>query len=80
MKTEYQYIAFIKTGDTGKTTKWSCRNKRYDAELGEIKWFGGWRQYCFFPTCQAVYSAGCLKDIADFIKALSDIQRTIEAK
>lgn len=70
MKTEYQYLKFIKLDYNGKTTKWSCQNKHHGEELGIIKWHPSWRQYCYFPMIQAVYSAGCLDDIADFIRNL----------
>ena len=69
MKTEYQYIHFIKLADKPKTSVWSCRNTKSDFELGTIQWYLAWRQYCFFPT-NAVFNAGCLADIQDFIGQL----------
>ena len=30
--------------------------------LGVIKWFGAWRQYCFFPEENTLYNNECLKD------------------
>jgi hypothetical protein len=70
MKTEYRYIRFVKIGDKPKTSVWSCRNIRSNAELGQVRWYPAWRQYCYFPTAQAVYSVGCLMDINDFISSL----------
>lgn len=70
MKAEYQYIHFVKIEDKRKTSVWSCRNTKSDFELGIIKWHPGWRQYCYFPAGPAVYSAGCLADIQDFIGQL----------
>ena len=70
MKTEYKYIHFVKIVDKPKTSVWSCRNNATRGVLGEVRWYPGWRQYCYFPTTQAVYSAGCLADIQDFIIAL----------
>jgi len=71
MKTEYQYLIFTEVKKTtGKTRIFECRNKKSKIVLGIVKWHGAWRQYCYFPTIQAVYSAGCLKDIADFISQL----------
>lgn len=72
MKTEYQYLFFINLPSTGKTLHFSCRNKNSGIELGEVKWYGAWRQYCYFPATSAVYSEGCLKDIADFITQLKN--------
>ena len=71
MKTDYKYLKFEKTPFEGKTSKWNCITKSSETILGTIKWYGAWRQYCYFPVCEAVYSAGCLKDISDFIEQLS---------
>jgi len=71
METKYQYIRVVKIADNPKTSVWSCCNKHSGDELGIIKWYGPWRQYCYFPTTQAVYSKGCLDDIGDFISRLA---------
>ena len=71
MKTEYKYLQFQEIPSKSKPTrKFICWNKKVGGELGEIRWLSDWRQYCFFPTVQAVYSVSCLNDIADFIKNL----------
>ena len=75
MKTQYKYIRFEKTEDKPKTSVWSCRNNRSSEELGIIKWYSGWRQYCYFPLTQAVYSAGCLEDINSFIGQLKELKK-----
>ena len=67
MITEYKYIQFVQVVSTGKTFRWHCNNIRLGHTLGIVKWDGAWRQYCYFPEPGCVYSAGCLKDIADFI-------------
>jgi len=36
-------------------------------ELGEIKWFSHWRQYCFYQLDGVVMSAECLDKIASFL-------------
>lgn len=68
-ETSYKYLDFFIVNLGPKTSIWSCRTKNAE-ELGTIRWYGPWRQYCFFPTVQAVYSAGCLRDIAAFIAQL----------
>ena len=73
MKTQYKYIYFHKIGDKPKTSVWSCYNNRNGDKLGEVKWYPGWRQYCYFPTVMAVYSGGCLEDIQDFIRQLEEL-------
>jgi hypothetical protein len=68
---EYKYIHFAEIHNTGKTSVWSCRNNKSGEELGQVKWHGPWRRYCYFPSCPAVYSTGCLKDIEDFIEHIA---------
>ena len=70
MKLQFQFINFVEVEQKPKTKVWSCRNNRSGDELGVVKWFPGWRQYCYFPSCQAVYSKGCLDDIAEFMGQL----------
>ena len=73
MKTRYQYITFVKQAvdPRRKTTVWTCLNRHWGDKLGEVRWYGSWRQYVFFATAEgAVYSAGCLADIQDFIAQL----------
>jgi hypothetical protein len=72
MKTEYQFLHFVKVEQKPKTMVWSCQAHHGNDELGIIKWFASWRQYCYFPSVQSVYSTGCLKDIADFIDQLKE--------
>jgi hypothetical protein len=43
-----------------KTPRYLVRNKSQDAILGIIKWYGAWRQFCFFPQPETVWSTGCL--------------------
>ena len=68
---EYEFVRFELTERKPKTGVWSCRNIRSGEELGIVKWYGPWRQYCYFPTIQAIYSKGCLSDINDFITLIS---------
>jgi hypothetical protein len=69
---EYKYLAFVEIQNhKGRSRIFECRNKRYQDVLGLIKWYPSWRQYCYFPTVQAVYSAGCLDDIANFIRSVN---------
>lgn len=69
--TSYKYIYFKLTEKKTKTNVYECRNNASDDLLGIIKWYPGWRQYCYFPTCAAVYSKGCLDDIRDFIDKIT---------
>lgn len=71
------YVTFVDEGQTasGKTRRWSVMNANGNGRLGIIKWYGGWRRYCYFPESQIVLSAGCLVDIATFIEAKMEARR-----
>lgn len=77
MKTDYEYIRFVQLPTPGrKTSVWSCRSVRIPAvELGRIIWYGSWRQYCYAPCQQTVYSEGCLADIMYFIAQLMQARK-----
>jgi hypothetical protein len=64
---DFKYIEFVELPSKGKTSIWSCRNKNSGTELGQVRWHGPWRQYCYFPAVDAVYSSGCLFDIGSFV-------------
>lgn len=61
----------IKTEDKPKTSVFDVFSK-HDNVLGEVKWFPQWRQYCFFPEDDCVFSKGCMNDITDFISQLTE--------
>jgi len=72
MKTQYKFMHFVKVEDKPKTSVWDCINNRSEAALGRIAWYPTWRQYLFggFLFGNAVFSADCLRDIAEFLDAL----------
>lgn len=50
----------------GKTLVWGVYNTRSGDLLGTIAWLARWRQYIFDPW-QSMFSAGCMREIADFL-------------
>ncbi len=68
MKTNYKYIHFsqLKTPPGKKTSAWACHSSG-PFPLGYVKWYGPWRQYCFYVDGHPVFSGGCLADIQDFL-------------
>lgn len=78
MKTHYEYIHFEKIAEKPKTSIWLCLRNRNNEELGKVKWYGSWRQYCYFSKGMAVYNKGCLSDIIDFIQQLMAERRENE--
>jgi hypothetical protein len=49
-----------------KTRRFSVRNALSRVYLGEIKWFGSFRKYCYFPVSGTVFDSWCLDQISDF--------------
>ncbi len=76
MKTQYKYIHFEQVESKTKTSVWSCLNNKSKSVLGIIKWYGPWRQYCWFPFGGTVFNRGCNDDINDFITQLMDERKT----
>jgi hypothetical protein len=77
VKTEFEYLRFVELPrkPERRTGNYSCQNRSSSQELGKVMWHGPWRQYCYFPTVQAVYSAGCLRDMAEFLEGLKAVGR-----
>ena len=42
-------------------------NNKSNDILGEIRWHSSWRQFCFFPEDNTIWSKGCLSDVQDAI-------------
>jgi hypothetical protein len=42
-----------------------------DAYLGFIQWNTGWRQYCFYPAPECVWSHDCLAELAEGLSGLN---------
>jgi hypothetical protein len=68
----YKYIGFREVEKKAKTSVWECFNKSAGSILGTLSWYGAWRQYCFFPEFDTVWSAGCLQDVIAFMNWLKE--------
>ena len=40
-------------------------------QLGIIKWHPQWRQYCFFPDLETVWSNDCLENVQSILRGLN---------
>lgn len=71
---EHKYIKIVKQpkNPKRKTDIYAVINKNSKFVLGYIKWFPSWRQYCFFPEGDTVFSAGCIQDILNFIEEVKN--------
>ena len=47
------------------TRIWAVRNLR-GVDLGQVRWYGAWRKYCFVPAAECMFDHTCLRAIADF--------------
>ena len=59
------------------TSVWSVWNHTYGENLGQLRWYAPWRQYCFMGE-NLVFSQGCLTDIANMLARLSEERRSKE--
>jgi len=73
MVVKTQWLKFIEKKPKPKTRVFAVTPKENNCELGEIKWYGPWRHYCFFPTTEieTVHSDRCLLEISTFITRLN---------
>jgi len=75
---KYYNIKEVGESDSGKTRLFNIHNNRTGMKLGQIRWYGAWRQYCFFPFKfeETVWSEGCLRDVNSFIRRLMEERRS----
>ena len=65
ISTEYLAFDLVGRSASGKTEIWTVGSVRQGAELGQVRWFGRWRQYAFFPGPETAFNAKCLRDVAE---------------
>lgn len=71
-----KWIKFIDdTPANRKTRIWIVAEQANDGALGEVKWYGPWRQYAFFPWAMMVFEKDCLRDIANWCEDASKKHR-----
>jgi hypothetical protein len=63
-----KWIEFYEVPGNGRKTRtWDVRpTADPNTLLGQVKWFGRWRAYAFFPCADTVYERTCLRDLAQF--------------
>lgn len=64
----FELYPYVKRGQ--KTSVYHIRTREGGEALGEIRWWGRWRKYAFFPAHGTLYEPTCLRDIATFIDDL----------
>jgi hypothetical protein len=63
----------------GKTQVWAVRSHRSGDVLGEIRWYGPWRQYAFFPRVATIYNPDCLDLISRWTREKTTAHRRAKA-
>ena len=72
---------FIELAHKGeKTCKFYVINRKSENVIGEIKWYGPWRQYCFFPVIGSVFNPDCMDFICEFIRNEMALRKRVLAK
>jgi len=67
-----QYLVFEDQEAPTKTKVINVININADDIIGVIKWYGSWRQYCFFPKFNTVWNITCLNDVNGVIRKLME--------
>jgi len=68
---EYIVITTERPRKGRKTPTYRIWNRRGEmAIIGRIRWYGPWRQFCFFPCADTAWSDGCLADVRNFLGRL----------
>ena len=76
-----EFLNFEETVHFTKTDVVSVLEKRTGELLGEIKWFGPWRHYVFFPAPNCAWSDRCLSDLSKYVTYMNErhfARRTLE--
>lgn len=56
--------------DKRTTEVYTVVNALRGITTGAIGWERRWRQYCFYPEDDTVFSAGCLGEVVTFLEGL----------
>ena len=76
MAEQESYIEFVENDPGKRKTKiWQVRSKEEGYFLGEVRWFGRWRGYEFYPYTDTIYEQRCLRGIAEFVESKSKAHR-----
>ncbi len=73
------WIEFHLIMKTAKTGMFDILNKESGYNLGQIKWYGPFRKYSFFPSENCVFETKCLQEIVDFMNELMDARKKAKA-
>jgi hypothetical protein len=70
MKMESKYLEFLKVATLPGTDVYDVLSKSRGDKLGQIRWYGAWRQYAFFPCGETIWNKACLVDLRRFLEEI----------
>lgn len=70
-----EFIEFKLIDEKPKTSVFDVINIKSGDRLGIIKWYGPWRQYCFFPHEETIFNMDCMRYIIDYIQNLMEARK-----
>lgn len=75
-KQSYLRFNLARLSDSEKTEIHEVYGSSSDC-LGTIRWYAPWRRYVFVvnPVTAAIFDAGCLSELIDFIKGLMEARK-----
>ena len=74
-----KYVNFRLLYKKPKTSVWDVRSHEED-RLGIVKWYPYWRQYCFFPETNCVFSSSCMESIVQFVQEANEEHKQKKGK
>ena len=75
-----KWLTFVEIPTSGTTEAFYVMTKDRSTTLGEIRWFGRFRKYAFFPEANMVFDSVCLYDIKEWMDKLMEKWRDNRAK
>lgn len=74
-----EYLRFDDLFSTGKTRIVAVVSAKHGFQLGQIRWYGRWRQYVLFPDEATVFNPECLREIAEYIRSMMKERQLVKA-
>lgn len=71
-----KYIDYTLVEEKPKTDVYIVYAKSSLDTLGMIKWYAPWRQYCFFPADETIWSKNCLNEVNALIEKFMEEWKT----
>ena len=68
---KYFYVVYELPTNGKKTGTYYICNVGANNIIGEIKWWSGWRKFCYFPYEDTVWDSKCLNDITNLLESIN---------